>query len=214
MGGSTQTDNLTVLPDDGDVSIRVQSTVHRHQREVSRPEITPSLRRLKPFITRQSVRQIRASNPTSLGSRPAARAASSMRARSAATVWFGRSPSWYLGNQPSPNRPARSKAAGTYPPIQTGMGRCTGSGFNPASGIWCHSPLMSTISLVQSARSTSICSSIRRPRSLKFWFRATYSTSFHPTCARHGAQRHDWRCQPEGESRPGSDLRVKVPWRP
>ena len=33
-------------------------------------------------------------------------------------------------------------------------------------------------------------------------------------CARHGAQRHDWRCQPEGESRPGSDLRVKVPWRP
>ena len=34
------------------------------------------------------------------------------------------------------------------------------------------------------------------------------------TCARHGAQRHDGRCQPEGESRPGSDLRVKVPWRP
>ena len=28
------------------------------------------------------------------------------------------------------------------------------------------------------------------------------------------SQRPVWRCQPEGESRPGSDLRVQVPWRP
>ena len=31
-------------------------------------------------------------------------------------------------------------------------------------------------------------------------------------CARHGAQRHNWRWQPEGESRPGSDWEVKVLW--
>ena len=40
------------------------------------------------------------------------------------------------------------------------------------------------------------------------------TTLVYPTCARHGAQRPVWRCQPEGESRPGSDLRVQVPWRP
>jgi hypothetical protein len=34
------------------------------------------------------------------------------------------------------------------------------------------------------------------------------------TCARHGAQRQDWRCQPVSESEPGSDLEVKVLWRP
>ena len=34
------------------------------------------------------------------------------------------------------------------------------------------------------------------------------------TSLRDGAQRPVWRCQPEGESRPGSDLRVQVPWRP
>ena len=36
----------------------------------------------------------------------------------------------------------------------------------------------------------------------------------HPTCARHGAQRHVWRCQPRKETELGSDLGVKVPWRP
>ena len=36
----------------------------------------------------------------------------------------------------------------------------------------------------------------------------------YPTCARHGAQRRDWRWQPEGDSQPGSDSRVHVPWRP
>ena len=40
------------------------------------------------------------------------------------------------------------------------------------------------------------------------------TTLVYPTCARHGAQRPVWRCQPEGESRPGSDWRVQVPWRP
>ena len=39
------------------------------------------------------------------------------------------------------------------------------------------------------------------------------TTLVYPTCVRHGAQRPVWRCQPEGESRPGSDLRVQVPWR-
>ena len=34
------------------------------------------------------------------------------------------------------------------------------------------------------------------------------------TCARHGAQRHVWRCQPRSESEMGSDLEVKVLWRP
>jgi hypothetical protein len=35
-----------------------------------------------------------------------------------------------------------------------------------------------------------------------------------PTCARHGAQRQVWRCQPRKETELGSDLGVKVPWRP
>ena len=34
------------------------------------------------------------------------------------------------------------------------------------------------------------------------------------SCARHGAQRRDWRFQPASESEPGSDLGVKVPWGP
>jgi hypothetical protein len=34
------------------------------------------------------------------------------------------------------------------------------------------------------------------------------------TCARHGAQRRVWRCQPRKETELGSDLGVQVPWRP
>jgi len=36
----------------------------------------------------------------------------------------------------------------------------------------------------------------------------------HPTCARHGAQHRNECCQPVSESELGSDLGVKVPWRP
>ena len=46
------------------------------------------------------------------------------------------------------------------------------------------------------------------------WGAGGESPPAYPACARHGAQRRVWRCQPEGESRPGSDLRVQVPWRP
>ncbi len=36
----------------------------------------------------------------------------------------------------------------------------------------------------------------------------------YPTCARHGAQHCNRCCQPVSESELGSDLGVKVPWRP
>ena len=66
------------------------------------------------------------------------------------------------------------------PPNQMGMGRCTGSGFSPASVILCQRPSYVTSSRVQSARMTSICSSERRPRLWKSSPRASYSTSFQP----------------------------------
>jgi hypothetical protein len=38
------------------------------------------------------------------------------------------------------------------PPIQMGMGRCTGKGFSPASGMRCHLPWKVTNSFCQSAQ--------------------------------------------------------------
>ena len=41
-----------------------------------------------------------------------------------------------MGNQPSAMRPTRRNAAGAWPPIQIGIGRCTGGGAIPEARMW------------------------------------------------------------------------------
>ena len=66
-------------------------------------------------------------------------------------------------------------------PNQMGMGRWMGMGLSPAWLIRWNSPRKSTTGWVHSARSTAICSALRRPRFSKVSSRASNSTAFQPT---------------------------------
>ena len=65
-------------------------------------------------------------------SRPTSAAPSRMGSSAASSPPPGRT----MGNQPSAMRPTRRSAAGAWPPIQIGIGRCTGGGAIPEARMW------------------------------------------------------------------------------
>src|SRR5438067_2118840 len=93
------------------------------------------------------------------------------------------------------------------PPIHTGIGRCTGSGLRPASGMrWCF-PANVTSSRVHRSRIISICSSIRRPRVRKSSPSASNSTGFQPTATPSRSR------PPESTSTAAACLATSAVWR-